>query len=350
MSESKILEGLKKIIYDKGLTTIESEDIMREIMSGNASNAQMGAFLTALRMKGESIEEITGFAKIMREFACTIKPNINSELLDTCGTGGDKIKTFNISTITALVVAGAEIPVAKHGNRAITSKCGSADLLEGLGVNINLEPEDVKKCIEKIGIGFMFAPLFHPAMKYAMPIRRELKIRTVFNILGPLTNPANAKCHILGVFEKELTQTMAKVIGNLGGKHIITVFNSYGIDELVPLGINYITELQNGRIENYAITNEDFNLPDCSINDIQAGSLNENLKIAKNILKNQVVDSKYNTILMNTALAFKSVNIIKDFEEGVEIAKNTIESRKAFEKLKDFINFTGGKIGKLEKI
>ena len=171
-------------------------------------------------------------------------------MIDTCGTGGDKIKTFNISTISALVVAGAGLPVAKHGNRAVTSNCGSADLLEGLGVKIDLKPEQVKESIEKIGIGFMFAPLFHPAMKFAMPTRRALKMRTVFNILGPLTNPANARCHVLGVFQKDLAPIMAKVLQDLDAKHVYTVYNSFGIDELAPLGINYITEYYNGHIEN----------------------------------------------------------------------------------------------------
>ncbi len=347
MSEEKIVEGLKKITQNISLTSEEAENIMREIMSGKVQDAQLGAFLTALTMKGESIEEIMGCARIMREFANQIKPNVEGDLLDTCGTGGDKIKTFNISTISALVVAGAGIHVAKHGNRAVTSKCGSADLLEGLGVKIDLPPEEVKTCIEKIGIGFMFAPLFHPAMKYAMPTRRALKLRTVFNILGPLTNPANAKCHVLGVFKKDLAPVMAKVLNGLGAKHIYTVHNSCGIDEVAPVGINYITEVNNGKIESYAITNEDFNLPDCSIKDILAGNVEDNIKIAINILKNKVKDSKYNTVLMNAALALKSINKASDLEDGILIAKNTIEVGKAFDKLKEFIEASGGNQDKL---
>ena len=350
MSEEKIIEGLRKVSQKKDLTIEEAEDIMREIMSGKVSDAQLGAFLMALSMKGEAIEEITGFARIMREFANRIEPQVNGDLIDTCGTGGDKIKTFNISTITALVVAGAGIPVAKHGNRAVTSKCGSADLLEALGVKIDLPPEEVKTCIEKVGIGFMFAPLFHPAMKYAMPTRRALKLRTVFNILGPLTNPANAKCHVLGVFQKDLTPVMAKVLKGLDAKHVYTVHNSFGIDELAPIGINYITEVNNGKIESYALTNEDFGIPDCSINDILAGNFEENLKIAVNILKNNVIDSKYNTVLMNTALALKSINKASDFQDGIEIAKNLIESGSAFEKLKQFIDASGGNQDKLKSL
>lgn len=350
MSEEKILEGLKSIIQRVNLTSENAEEIMREIMSGNVSNAQLGAFLTALNMKGESIEEITAFARIMREYANRIEPSVKGDLLDTCGTGGDKIKTFNISTISALVVAGAGVPVAKHGNRAVTSKCGSADLLEGLGVKIDLPPEEVKKCIERAGIGFMFAPLFHPAMKHAMPTRRELKIRTVFNILGPLTNPANAKCHVLGVFHKELAPVMAKVLKELGAKHVFTVHNSCGIDELAPVGINYITEYFNGELRTFAMTNDDFSIPSSSINEIMAGNLDDNLKIAIGILKNQLKGAKYNTVLMNASLALKSVGKTQDFKEGVAIAKQIIESGKAFEKLQTLVEISGGNLNKLNSI
>ena len=350
MSEIDIIEGLRKVSNHVHLTEREAEEIMRKIMSGSVTNAQLGAFLTALAMKGETIEEITGFARIMREFAKRIYPQVNGDLLDTCGTGGDSLKTFNISTISALIVAGAGVPVAKHGNRAVTSKCGSADLLEGLGVNISLDPEGVKNCIEKVGIGFMYAPLFHPAMKHAMPTRRELKVRTVFNILGPLTNPANAKCHTLGVFKKELAPVMAKVLRGLDASHIFTVHNSCGIDEVAPVGINYITEYHKGKLETYAITNEDFNLPNCSINDILAGTFEENLKIAVDILKNRMNGPRINTVLMNAALALKSANITDDFQEGVSIAKNSIESGSAFEKLERFIEVSGGNITKLENL
>ncbi len=350
MSEENIIKGLKKIVGKVNLSTNEAENIMREIMSGKVHDSQLGAFLTALNMKGESIEEITGFARIMREFANRIEPHLEGELLDTCGTGGDKVKTFNISTISALVVAGAGVAVAKHGNRAVTSKCGSADLLEGLGVKIDLPPEEVKKCIEQVGIGFMFAPLFHPAMKYAMPTRRALKFRTVFNILGPLTNPANAKCHVLGVFQKDLAPVMAKVLNGLEAKHVYTVYNSCGIDEVAPVGINYITEVNNGSVESYALTNQDFGIPECSINDILAGNLEENLKIAISILKGNFKDAKYHTVLMNAALALNSVNKANSIKEGIEIAKNSIESGNAFKNLEQFIEVSGGNNEKLNSL
>jgi len=208
----------------------------------------------------------------------------------------------------------------------------------------------VKKCIEDVGFGFMFAPLFHPAMKYAMPTRREIKIRTVFNILGPLTNPANAKCHTLGVFKKELTSVMAKVLIGLDANHVFTVHNSCGIDEIAPVGINYITEYHKGNLETYAITNEDFNLPKCSINDILAGSFEENLRAAVDILKNRINGAKFNTVLMNAALALKSANIVSDIQDGVSIAKNTIESGKAFEKLECLIEVSGGDKARLENL
>ncbi len=340
--EIKIIKGIKKVSQHEDLEAQEAEEIMKEIMAGKVLDSQLGAFLTALVMKGETIEEITGFARAMREFSNRIVPLIKGELIDTCGTGGDKIKTFNISTISALVVAGAGLPVAKHGNRAVTSNCGSADLLEGLGVKIDLKPEQVKESIEKIGIGFMFAPLFHPAMKFAMPTRRALKMRTVFNILGPLTNPANARYHVLGVFQKDLAPIMAKVLQDLDAKHVYTVYNSFGIDELAPLGINYITEYYNGHIETHAITNQDLNIPDCSIEDIQAGSLEENLKIAVKILSNQTTDAKYMTILMNAALALKCGKMAEDLQEGISIAKNTIDSGKAFKKLEELVEISGG--------
>jgi len=350
MTEENIVGGIRKVSQHFHLSSIEAEEIMREIMTGQVQDSQLGAFLTALSMKGEEIEEITGFARIMREFSNRIEPNVNGDLLDTCGTGGDKIKTFNISTITALVVAGAGVPVAKHGNRAVTSKCGSADILEGFGLKIDLPPEEVKNCIEKVGIGFMFAPLFHPAMKYAMPTRRALKIRTVFNILGPLTNPANAKCHVLGVFQKDMAPVMAKVLKGLDAKHVFTVHNSYGIDEIAPVGINYITEVKNRNIESYALTNEDFNLPRCDVEDILSGNLEENLKIATRILTNKGNGAKFNTVLMNAALALKSVNKATDLHECVSIAKNSLESGSALEKLKSLIEVSGGNVNKLNSL
>ncbi|MBD3212748.1 MAG: anthranilate phosphoribosyltransferase [Candidatus Lokiarchaeota archaeon] len=346
----QIVYAIKKVSKRYNLTIEESMNIMKDIMNGKVKSSQLGAFLVAMAMKGETVDELIGFARIMRKYAKNINPSVKNVLVDTCGTGGDKIKTFNISTITAFVIAGAGIYVAKHGNRAVTSKCGSADLLEGLGVNINLSPERVKECIENVGIGFMFAPLFHPAMKHAMPIRQELKIRTVFNILGPLTNPAGAKCHVLGVFDKSLLSLMAKALGEgLGGKHVFTVHNSSGIDELAPVGINYLSEYHDNSLENYAITNEDFGIPSCVIEDLHVPSREDHFKIAVNILKNRLVGAKHNTILMNSALALKSSGLVNDFVEGIEIASQSIETGRAYEKLEQLIEFSEGNIARLKQ-
>lgn len=346
----QIIHAIKKVSNRNDLTLKEAMNTMKDIMSGKVKPSQLGAFLVAMAMKGETVEELIGFAKIMRKYANNINPHVKNVLIDTCGTGGDKIKTFNISTITAFIIAGTGFAVAKHGNRAVTSNCGSADLLEGLGVNINLNPERVKECIEKVGIGFMFAPLFHPAMKHAMPTRQELKIRTVFNILGPLTNPAGAKYHVLGVFDKSLTSLMAKALGEgLGGKHIFTVHNSSGIDELAPVGINYISEYYDGSLQSYALTNEDFGVPSCSIEDLQVSSREEHFKIAINIIRNRLTGAKRDTVLMNSALALKSLGIVKDFPEGVQIASRSIESGEAYKKLKMLVQFSGGDISKLKR-
>ncbi|MHA1783700.1 MAG: anthranilate phosphoribosyltransferase [Promethearchaeota archaeon] len=350
MPQITIIEGIKKVMKQIALTEQEAAEIMEQIMNGKTTNVQLAAFLTALSMKGETIEEITGFARIMRKFAINIHPQIRRNLLDTCGTGGDSVKTFNISTITALIVAATGVFVAKHGNRAITSKCGSADLLEALGVNITIEPVLVKECLESIGLGFMFAPLFHPAMKHAMPTRKELKIRTVFNILGPLTNPANAKCYVLGVYDKDLAPVLASVLKNLGAHHVFTIYNSHGIDELAPVGINYISEYYNGTLETYALTNEDFSIPRCSLHEVVVDSREENVKIAIGILKNKIKGAKFNTVLMNSALALKCAGKASDLQEGVSIAKNTVESGRAYEKLLQFIKFSGGNEEKINKI
>ncbi len=211
-----IREGIQKLIEGYSLTSSESGEIMREVMSGKATNSQTAAFLTALRMKGEAVEELIAFASVMREHSSQIHPRVKSRLVDTCGTGGDKIKTFNVSTAAAFVIAGAGVSVAKHGNRSVTSKSGSADVLEKLGLNLNVEPETVEGMIEKVGIGFMFAPAFHPAMKYAAEPRQEIGIRTVFNLLGPLTNPACANAQLLGVYDTKLTSPLCLRVGSAG--------------------------------------------------------------------------------------------------------------------------------------
>ncbi len=237
-----IKEALSKIVSGSDLTLAEAREVMREIMRGEATQAQIGAFLTALRMKGETVDEIAGCAQAMRESAIAVKPKRN-QLVDTCGTGGDGSGTFNISTTVAFVAAGAGLAVAKHGNRSVSSRCGSADLLQALGVNLELSPEQVAQCIDEVGIGFLFAPKLHPAMKYALAPRQEIGLRTIFNILGPLSNPAQAKRQLLGVYDSDLTELMAEVLRALGAEHAFVVHGADGLDELSVTGQNKISRL-----------------------------------------------------------------------------------------------------------
>ena len=331
-----ITEALKKVIEFKDLDEKEAEEVMKEIMSGNATPTQIAAILTALRMKGETIEEITAFAKIMREFSLKINPDV-PKLLDTCGTGGDNLNTFNISTATAFVVS-VYVPVAKHGNKAVSSKSGSADVLEALGVNLNVPIERVKESIEKIGIGFLFAPNFHPAMKYATPVRRELGIRTVFNVLGPLTNPANANYQLMGVYDEALTEKLANVLKNLGLKGALVVHGS-GMDEITTIGKTKISELRNGEVKSYYIEPEDFGIKRAKLEDIRGGDAKENAKIIRNIFEGEDVGAKRDIVVLNAAYALYIAEEAKDVEGGIKLAEKSIDSGKALKKLEDLIEF-----------
>jgi len=331
-----ITEALKKVIEFKDLNEEEAEAVMKEIMSGNAKPTQIAAILTALRMKGETIEEITAFAKIMREFSLKINPDV-PKLLDTCGTGGDNLNTFNISTATAFVVS-VYVPVAKHGNKAVSSKSGSADVLEALGVNLNVPIERVKESIEKIGIGFLFAPNFHPAMKYATPVRRELGIRTVFNVLGPLTNPANANYQLMGVYDETLTEKLANVLKNLGLKGALVVHGS-GMDEITTIGKTKISELKNGEVKSYYIEPEDFGIKRAKLEDIKGGDAEENAKIIRNIFEGEEVGAKRDIVVLNAAYALYIAEEAKDVEGGIKLAEKSIDSGKALKKLEDLIEF-----------
>ncbi|MEM2584351.1 MAG: anthranilate phosphoribosyltransferase, partial [Thermoproteota archaeon] len=317
-----IRECIAKLVRREDLLPEEAEEAMTEIMSGKASDAQIASFITALRMKGETVEEITAFASVMRRFCIRINPSINGRLVDTCGTGGDSIKTFNVSTIAALIAAGAGVYVAKHGNRSVTSKCGSADLLEALGFNLNMSPEAVKNSIESIGIGFMFAPVFHPAMKYAVGPRREIGIRTVFNILGPLTNPAGANAQLLGVCEKHLLKPIANVLKNLGVESAMVVYGSDGLDEISITGKTNGFLVSNEKIVSKYIEPEDFGLKRTDKDHIQISSKEESVRAALDILRNCRGDerlvSKRNMALMNAAVAIflggKAKNLSEAFE------------------------------------
>lgn len=332
-------EFIQKIIERKNLTGKEAEKAMEIIMSGGATSSQLGSFLTALRMKGETSTEISAFAKIMRKFAQKIEPKVEGVLVDVCGTGGDRIKTFNVSTTAMFIVAGAGVPIAKHGNRAITSHCGSADVLEELGINLNLDLAKIRESIEKVGIGFLFAPLHHPAMKNVMPTRKELGIRTVFNILGPLTNPANAQAQLMGVFDPNLTEKLAEVFKLLGLKRAMVIYGEPGLDEISNLGKTKISELKEGKIKTYYIEPEDFGLKRAEIKDLTGGTKKENGKILLDILTGRDRGPRKAIVLLNAAAGIVVGDKARNFKEGIELAKNILENKKAYQKFKEFRNF-----------
>jgi anthranilate phosphoribosyltransferase len=347
-----IKEGIQKLINQSDLTYEESRLVMKEIMSGETTNAQIGAFLTALRMKGETADEITAFTSVMKEFCCRIHPKIKGRLVDTCGTGGDKIKTFNISTCAAFVAAGADVFVAKHGNRSVTSKCGSADVLERLGLNLNIEPEMIEKAIEKVGIGFMFAPKFHPAMKYAIGPRREMGIRTVFNVLGPLTNPANSNAQLLGVYNKILTEPISYSLKKLGCEEAMVVHGLDGLDEISTIGKTVVSWLRKGKVNTKEMTPEDFGVNKAKIEDIKGASPDESAEITFKILNGYFNSDhpKREIVEVNGAAAIIVAGKANDFTDGLELANESIESGKAYKKLKELIEFSQGDSSRLEQL
>jgi len=336
-----IQDAIKKLNKKEDLTKKEMQRTMAQIMKGKASPVQISSFLTASIMKGVTAEELIGAARVMRHFVKRVKIRKNV-VVDTCGTGGDKSETCNISTVAAIIVAAAGVCVAKHGNRSVSSKCGSADLLEALGVKIALEPKKVKQCIEETDIGFMFAPNFHPAMKYAQPIRKELGIRTIFNFLGPLTNPALAKYQLLGVSEEHLLKDFVIVLKELGSKHVMTVMGADGLDEISTTGSTKICELNNGKIKNYTISPGDFGIKKVKLSDIQGKDVKTNVRITKEILDGK--ESPYRDIVsLNAAAALYIANVARSIKEGLELAHITIDSGRAKEKLQHLIDFTNKK-------
>jgi anthranilate phosphoribosyltransferase len=345
-----IREGIQKLIEGYSLTSDESGEIMREVMSGKATNSQTAAFLTALRMKGEAVEELIAFAAVMREHSSQIHPHVHSRLVDTCGTGGDKIKTFNVSTAAAFVIAGAGVAVAKHGNRAVTSKSGSADVLEQLGLNLHLEPQAVESIIEKVGIGFMFAPAFHPAMKYAAEPRREIGIRTVFNLLGPLTNPACANAQLLGVYDPKLTGPLAYALKRLGCEEAMVVHGLDGLDEVSTVGKTAIAHLKKGEVTELETVPNDFGVKKASIADLKVTTPQESAETLFKTLSGNLAldDPKAEFVLVNSAAGVVVGGKAEDFKGGMEIAHKSIESGAAYAKLKALINASGGSLQKLE--
>ncbi len=336
-----MIKGLiKKITERENLTTDEMEYLFNEIMEGKLTDAQIGAVLIGLKMKGETVNEIVSAAKVMRDKAVKVNIEDKSNLVDTCGTGGDKVDTFNVSTITAFVVAGAGVKVAKHGNRSVSSKCGSADIMEALGVKIDLSPEKVKEAIEKIGLGFLFAPIFHPAMKNVIKQRRELGVRTIFNILGPLSNPTGAYYQLVGVYDEKLVKPIAEVLSNLGLKKGYVVYGKEGLDEVSITSPTVVAEIDNGNIEIYTVRPEDFGLKSASLDEIKGGDIDYNLKIALDILQGKDKTAKTDFVALNSAFALKSVGKVGSIKEGVELAKDTIFSGKAFEILERLREFS----------
>ncbi|MDD5449543.1 MAG: anthranilate phosphoribosyltransferase [Candidatus Omnitrophica bacterium] len=327
-----IKEAIDKLAKRIDLNGEETAQVFEEIMTGAATPIQIAAFITALRMKGETVSEISAAARVMRNKAARVTLSEQVDIIDTCGTGGDVSNTFNISTATALVVAGCGIKVAKHGNRCVSSQCGSADVLEELGVKIDLPPERVKQCIEKIGIGFMFAPVFHGAMKFASEPRKQIGIRTIFNILGPLSNPAGANYQIIGVYRPELTETMAKVLAALGAAGAMVVHSHDGLDEISISAKTKITELRNKKIRTYYVQPTNFGLRRAPISFIKGGTRQENAAIIMDIL-NSKKGPKRDVVLMNASAALMVMEEARNFKEGVRIAAEAIDSRRALEKL-----------------
>ena len=347
-----IKEAIQLLVDRKELPVDVAQLSMREIMAGEATQSQVGAFLAALRMKGETVQEITAFATVMRENAVKIKPKVNGRTVDTCGTGGDLLKTFNVSTTSALVAAGSGVTVAKHGNRSVTSKCGSADVLEAVGVNLNASPSMVQVAIENVGIGFMFAPAFHPAMKNAIVPRREIGIRTVFNILGPLTNPANANAQVLGVYDPALVETLARVLQKLGAEEALVVHGLDGLDEISTIGKTKLAWLRDGEIVNREITPQDMKLRQAKPEDVSGFGVGESARLMVSILKGDEKETsgRLQMVLANAAAAIMVGGKADDLASGVEEAQESISSGRAYGKLKRLIDITRGDQSKLERI
>ncbi len=347
-----IREGIQKLVEGFNLTYEETQTTLKEIMAGEATNAQIAAYLTALRMKGETVEEVTALAEVMRQNCQKIYPQNAGRLVDTCGTGGDKIKTFNISTAAAFVIAGAGISVAKHGGRSVTSKSGSADVLERLGLNLNASPAAVTRSIEQVGIGFMFAPVFHPAMKYAVAPRKEVGIRTVFNLLGPLTNPAGANVQLLGVYDPKLTAPVALALQRLGCVEAMVVHGLDGLDEISTVGKTVISHLKNGEAKTLEVSPKSFGVSQAAAEDLLGSTPQENAELLFQILTAQIAadDPRVEAVLVNSAAGLVLGEKALNFAGGMEVARESLASGAAYKKLKGLIQTSAGDSSKLEEL
>jgi anthranilate synthase/phosphoribosyltransferase len=336
-----IKTAINKVMKGEALNIEEAEEVMSQIMAGEATPAQIGAYLTALRMKGETVEEITGSARAMRSLAAPVRPNTSpADLVDTCGTGGDSAGTFNISTTAAFVVAGTGQKVAKHGNRSVSSKSGSADVLAALGVNLELTPQQVAQAIDEVGIGFLFAPKLHPAMKHAIGPRRELGVRTIFNVLGPLTNPAGARSQIIGVYDERLTEPLAQVLGELGSRGAFVVHGHGGLDELTTTGPNRVSRLQKGRVETEMLDPEELGFARAKLEDLLGGTAEENAEITRDILANRQNGPRRDVVVLNAAAALVACGQADDLPAGIKQANQSLDSGAALSVLEKFVEFT----------
>jgi anthranilate phosphoribosyltransferase len=349
MTSPIITEAVRALVERRDLSRIEAAAAMEAIMSGAASNAQIAAFLTALRMKGETVEELIGFAQVMRQKVVRIRTRADEVaaltgtdremLIDTCGTGGDATGTFNVSTATAFVVAGAGLKVAKHGNRSVSSLCGSADVVEALGINLELTPQKVGRCVDEVGIGFLYAPLLHTAMKHVMPARREMGIRTVFNMLGPLTNPAGANAQVIGVYTASLTEPLARVLAELGTIRAFVVHGSDNLDEISNTGESRVSEVREGRVRTFTVRPEDLGMTRATIKDLQGGDREQNAQIIRMLLEGEA-GPRRDIVLMNAAAALVAGARARDLKEGVGLAAQSIDGGAARRKLESLVTLS----------
>jgi len=338
-----IKQAISRVVTRQDLNENEMIEVMNEIMGGAATAAQIASFITALRMKGETVAEVTGAVRVMRQKATPIFTGIDLKhggiLVDTCGTGGDGSGTFNVSTTSAFVVAGAGVAVAKHGNRSVSSHCGSADVLEAAGVSLNLSPEQIGQCVQKVGIGFLFAPALHGAMKHAIGPRREIGIRTIFNILGPLTNPAGANVQVLGVFAAELTEPLAEVLGRLGSRRALVVHGEGNLDELTVTGSTRISDLHHGKVSTYTITPEQLGLPRALLSDLKGGATGQEAATQMRAILAGELGPKRDMLLINSGAALMAAGVALDLQAGVAKAAEVIDSGKAIAKLDQLVAF-----------
>ena len=330
---------LNQIISGNDLSDNQMTDVMTEIMTGKLSSSQIAGFMIGMRTKGETIEEIASAAKVMRDHSNSVTLNNRKHLIDTCGTGGDSLQTFNVSTVSALIAAAAGARVAKHGGRSVSSKCGSADVLEKIGVNVNLTHNQMTDLVDKIGIGFMFAPNYHPAMKYVAPVRKDLGVRTFFNILGPLTNPANAPSQIVGVYDTSLCSIFVKVLNILGSNHVMSVSGRDGMDEISITGPTFVAELKNGHIAEYTIKPEDFNISRGNIEDIKVDSVEQSEQMIMTILDGKHSTAR-NIAILNAGAAIYISGLTNDIGSGVNKAIESIDNGNAMNKLNELIKYS----------